>query len=97
MSEDPQPPLSKQDSEPKPGFSGIFSITSPLEEENNVPMSSSSGSIVAMTSASAAPTTEDLAEAEEGDEAIGRKTQEPPSDLPLSIPPTAEGEAGTGN
>ena len=60
-------------------------------------MSSSSGSIVAMTSASAAPTTEDLAEAEEGDEAIGRKTQEPPSDLPLSIPPTAEGEAGTGN
>lgn len=99
MSEEPQPPpLSKQDSEPKPGFSGIFSITSPLEETNHVPMSSSSGSIVAMTtSTSEAPTAEDLDEAEEGDEAIERKTQvEPPRDLPLSSPITMKGETGTG-
>ena len=87
-------PLSKQDSEPKPGFSGIFSITSPLEEENNVPMSSSSGSIVAMASASAAPTTDSLAE---GDEAAERKIMEPPSDLPLAAPPTTKGETDTGN
>ena len=92
MTEDSQPPLSKQDSEPKPGFSGIFSITSPLEEENNVPMSSSSGSIVAMTTS--APTTTTTAEAEEA--IVERKTHDPPSDLPLSTPPTAKGETGTG-
>ena len=60
-----------------------------------MPMSSSSGSIVAMmSSSSAAPTTtENLAE---GDEAIERKTQEPPNDLPLPTPPTAKGETSGG-
>ena len=61
-----------------------------------MPMSSSSGSIVAMASASAAPTTESLAEDDEA--AAERKTQEPPSDLPLAAPVLAtKGETDTGN
>ena len=79
----------------KPGFSGIFSITSPLEE-NKVPISSSSGSIVAMAvSASTAQTAEDVTEDEEDDYgnegATEKKTQEPPSDLPLPPPPATKG------